>query len=124
MRTRDNGVATITDAKEVVLSCVDAINAEDFKIARKYVSDDMTFKGVLGSRNGAEEYFEDMEKMKLKYNLRKTIAEGNDVCLFYDVNLSGAKVFCCGWYHVEDGKIKSLRVVFDPRPVLEASQNK
>ena len=124
MRTNENTVAAITDAKEVVLSCVDAINAEDFKTARRYVSEDMTFNGVLGSRNGADEYFKDMEKMKLKYNIRKTIREGNDVCLFYDVNLSGAKVFCGAWYHLEEGKIKSLKVVFDPRPVLEESEKK
>ena len=34
--------------------------------------------------------------------------------------LSGVKLFASGWYHVEDGKIRSLKVVFDPRPVLAA----
>jgi hypothetical protein len=30
-------------------------------------------------------------------------------------------LFGCGWYHVEQGKISSLRVVFDPRPLVESS---
>jgi len=33
--------------------------------------------------------------------------------------MSGATLFTCGWYQVEDGKIRSLKVVFDPRPVLD-----
>ncbi len=32
--------------------------------------------------------------------------------------LSGTAVLTAGWYHVEVGKISSLKVVFDPRPVL------
>lgn len=42
------------DPKEVVMSCVGAINKEDFKKARQYVAEDLSFVGVLGSRQGAE----------------------------------------------------------------------
>jgi ketosteroid isomerase-like protein len=107
------------NAKEIVLSCINALNNEDFKAARNYASDDMTFVGVLGTRNGAEAYFRDMEHMKLKYDLKKAFVEGDDVCLLYDLNMSGVTLFSCGWYHVKDGKIDSLKVVLDPRPVLE-----
>jgi len=41
----------------------------------------MTFKGVLGSRDGADAYMKDMEEMKLKYDIKKTIAQEHDVCL-------------------------------------------
>ena len=105
-------------AKEVVLACVDAITKEDFQLARTYVSPDMHFDGVLGSRDGLEAYFLDMEKMRLKYDVKKVFVDGNDVCLLYNIFLAGAEVFCCGLYHVEAGKIRSLKVVFDPRPVL------
>jgi limonene-1,2-epoxide hydrolase len=106
-------------AKEVVLAFVDALNEEDFKTAGKYLTKDMTFKGVMGSRNSAEAYIKDMEQMKLKYELKKTIADKNDVCLIYDLTMSGTKLLSYGWYHVEDGKINSLNVMFDPRPILE-----
>jgi tRNA G37 N-methylase TrmD len=110
---------TSVQAKEAVMSCIEAINEEDFTTARKYVSDDMVFQGVLGSRDGAEAYFNDMEKMKLKYNVKKVFVDDNDVCLLYDLTMSGLTIFGCGWYHVMDDKIVSLKVVFDPRPVLE-----
>lgn len=110
---------TTTSAEKVVISFVKALNEEDFKTARQYASDDMKFIGVLGSRDGADAYFKDMEKMKLKYDIKKVLTGGDDVCLLYDLQMSGLTIFGCGWYHVREGKVSSLRVVFDPRPVLE-----
>ena len=114
----------MTDSREVVLSLVDALNNEDFKTARSFVDDKMTFVGVLGSRDGANAYFKDMELMKLKYDLKKVFVEGDEVCLIYNLKMSGVNVMCCGLYHVRDGKVLSLKVIFDPRPVIESSGKK
>lgn len=111
-------MALQTDPKEVVLSCVNAINREDFAAARRYVSEDMSFTGVLGSRQGRDAYFKDMEKMRLKYEVKRVFVDESDVCLFYDLAVSGTTVFVCAWYQVRGGKISSLNVVFDPRPLL------
>ena len=46
--------------------------------------------------------------------------DGSDVGLFYDLAISGVNIFVVAWYQVSNGKIQSLKVVFDPRPVLEA----
>lgn len=112
-------VDTANAAREVVLSCVKAINEEDFREAKRYVSEGMMFDGVLGSRFGAEAYFHDMERMKLKYDIQKVFSEGDDVCLFYNLQISGKTIFGTGLYEVRHGRITSLKVVFDPRPLLE-----
>lgn len=104
----------------LVLSYVEASNDEKFKLVRRYVSDDMKFDGALASLQGAEAIFTELERMRLKYDVKKVFVDDNDVCVLYDVTLSGAVLFTCGWYQVEDGKIRSLKVVFDPRPVLDA----
>lgn len=109
-------------SKEIVLSCINALNKEDFDKARMYMNDDMIFEGVLGSRNGADAYFKDMKQMKLKYDIIKAFSNGDDVCLIYNVHMGQSVVFGCGLYHVKDNRIDSLKVVFDPRPVLEAQQ--
>jgi len=109
------------DAKEVVISFLKALNSEDFKAARIFADDNIKFIGVLGSRDGAEAYFKDMEKMKLKYDVKKIFVDNNDVCVFYDINMSGKNIFSCGWYHVDNGKINWFKVLFDPRPILESS---
>jgi hypothetical protein len=110
------------NAKETVASFIDALNKEDFNRARTYTADDMKFVGVLGTRDGADAYFTDMEKMKLKYDIRQLISEGSDVCVQYDIAMAGLTIFSIGWYTVEQGKIKLFKVLFDPRPVLEASK--
>lgn len=106
-------------SKQFVLGFIDAMNQYDYEKARKYVADDLSFIGVLGTRNGADAYFNDMQKMKFQYKVIKAFADGDDVCLVYDINMGSQTIFCCGWYQLKDGKIKSFRVVFDPRPLLE-----
>ena len=108
----------IKTAKKVVMAFITALNEENFEAAKKCLNDEMTFDGVLGHREGAESYINDMKKMKFKYYIRKVFEDENDICLLYDIDMSGKKIFTCGWYQVVDGKIKSLKVVFDPRPVL------
>jgi hypothetical protein len=112
-------------AKEIVLTFIDALNKEDFEKAAQCLSEDMIFDGVMGKRNGAESYISDMKKMKFKYEIEQTFENANDVCVLYNINMSGkATIFTCGWYQVAHGKIEKLKVVFDPRPLLENPQKK
>jgi predicted ester cyclase len=104
--------------KEIVLSFIDALNEEDFHSARSLVADSFTFSGPLGFRSGANSYFQDMERMRLKYSIEKAFADGDEVCVLYDITMAGKSVYACGLYRFIDGKIVSLRVVFDPRPLL------
>jgi|SRR3954466_10871313 len=122
MKTETNVIENKT--KDVVLSLINAINSEDFKTAKSLVAEDMKFSGVLGSRDGADAYFKDMQQMKLKYDVKKVFSDGADACVLYNLEMSGKKIFCCAWYHLKDGKVNSLKVVFDPRPVLEATHKK
>ncbi|MCW3091193.1 MAG: nuclear transport factor 2 family protein [Ferruginibacter sp.] len=110
--------------KDVVLAFVQAINDEDFKTAKIYASESMSFMGVLGSRNGSDAYFDDMKKMLLKYDILKVFTDDEDVCLLYNLTMGSVIVYGCGWYKVEDGKVASLRVVFDPRPILQSASEK
>ncbi|RYZ94442.1 MAG: nuclear transport factor 2 family protein [Sphingobacteriaceae bacterium] len=107
------------NAKDIVLSFINALNDRDYETAGEFLSRDMQFSGVLGKRDGAEAYIQDMKHMQFQYDVVKTFADGNDVCLFYNIDMQGTKVFTSGWYQLSGGKIKSIKVVFDPRPVLE-----
>lgn len=112
-------VATTTNAKETVLAFIKALNDEDFTAARQYLQDDFTFTGVLGSRNGADTYLTDMSRMKFKYTVKKAFADGQDVSLYYDVNMGDKTIFCSGLYELADNKISKFLVIFDPRPLLD-----
>ncbi|MCW3083402.1 MAG: hypothetical protein JWP12_768 [Bacteroidetes bacterium] len=124
MATINDARIVVTTPKEIVMNFIEALNNEHFNIARNYLADDMVFDGVMGSRNGADVYISDMEKMKFKYDIKKAFRNGNHVCLLYDINMNGTTIFTCGWYHIKNNKIKTLKVVFDPRPLLEKSDKK
>jgi predicted ester cyclase len=110
--------APLGSANDVVLSFIKALNEEDFATARNCADDDLKFIGVLGHRDGADAYFTDMQRMKLKYDIKRVFSDGDDVCIFFDIEMGNTTIFSCGWYHVIDGKINSIRVIFDPRPLL------
>lgn len=113
-------VATITNAKETVLSFIRALNEEDFSAVRKYLSDDFTFIGVLGTRTGADLYVTEMSRMKFKYEVKKAFADDTDVCLWYNITMGDKTIYCSGWYELLDNKISKFQVVFDPRPLLDS----
>jgi len=108
-----------TKAKDIVLKFLNALNTENFEAARDALDDNMQFNGVMGSRDGAENYIKDMSKMRFKYDVLKVFENENDVSVFYDIDMNGKRIFTSGWYVVENEKIKSLRVLFDPRLLLE-----
>jgi hypothetical protein len=112
---------TGSNAKDIVMSYVKALNDEDFKTARQYVSDNLSFAGPLATLNEADAYFKDMERMRLKFEIKKVFVDSEDVCLLYDLKAGPKTLFGCGWYHLEQGKISSIRAIFDPRPILEMS---
>jgi limonene-1,2-epoxide hydrolase len=114
----------MSNAKNIVTAFLEALNHEDFKTARQYVSDDMKFEGVMGSRNGAEAYFKDMAHMKFKYTIKHLFTDGDDVSVFYDIDMGGHIIFSSGWYKVSNGKINWIKVLFDPRPLLETKDKK
>lgn len=116
-------IQTDTTARETVVSLIDALNAEKFDDARLLAHDDMQFVGAMGTRDGAEAYFSDMRRMKLKYAVQKTFVEGDDVCLVYELRIDGKQIPCVGLYHVRDGKVDSLRAIFDPRPLLKDTKS-
>ncbi|AIF84063.1 ketosteroid isomerase-like protein [Candidatus Nitrososphaera evergladensis SR1] len=115
-------------SKEVVISFLESLNNGDLKSARSCVSDDFTFKLPQGSFDSAEAYFKAAEQAQqahqepYRFDVKKVFTDGSDVCVFNDVIAGDVTLFACGWYRVEGGKIRSLKLVYDPRPLLQRKQ--
>ena len=107
--------------KEIVLGYQRALGSGEWKSARAYLRDDMTFRGPIASYDRPEPYLEDQRKLSSivkGIEMKKTFVDGDDVCLLYDMvtNTPAGTAFICEWHHVEGQKIASIRVVFDARP--------
>jgi hypothetical protein len=75
----------------------------------------------LTSFNKAELYVTHLEHVKLPpFEINKELDNSNDGCSLNGITYREPPVttFVCGWFHVHDGKINSIRYVADIRQLL------
>src|SRR5215218_4960908 len=109
-------------AKEIVMEYLQAlIERRDFKSARSYLKDNVTYVSPLNSFDSAEPYLKYNESLHLpKPDIKKVFTDGDDVCILHETILTKPPaVFTSLWFHVDGGKISSLRALFDPRPFIQ-----
>jgi limonene-1,2-epoxide hydrolase len=117
-----------SSAKETVMGFLQALERKDFKTVRSHISDNISVlspgpEGLTSFNKAAfMSYLEHGNPPP--FDIKKEFADSNDVCLLYEATYrEPVKTFVCAWYHVnDDGKISSVRFVFDPRPLFQ--QNK
>ncbi len=103
------------DAKKVVLSYIRALDNLDYDAAGTYLNEEVQIKGPAGeSFKTTKEFIDMLRQYRGKYDLKKAFADGEDVCLLYDLVTPGATVFVCSWYQVRGGRITSIQTIFDP----------
>jgi hypothetical protein len=121
MRRIEEEREALTKAKEIVLGYQKALGKEDWQSARRFLHDDLSFKGPIAAYDTPEPYLEDLKKLHpvvKGVDVKKMFVDGDDVCLLYDLitNTPAGTAFVSEWYHVKGDKIGSIRVVFDARP--------
>lgn len=111
------------NAKNIVMEYLQAAERRDFQTVRGYLRDSLSYVRPLHSFDGIEPYLKYFEHLKLpKFDYKKVFEDGNDVCLLYELKVGTPPVTSsvCLWAHVGDeGKISSIRVIFDPRPYIQ-----
>ncbi len=101
--------------KGIVLSYIKALDSQDYNSAICYLNDNIRIRGnSTESFNKPREFIEMLRRFRGKYEIKKVFADGEDVCLLYDLATPVATVFMCSWYQVKDGRISSIQTIFDP----------
>src|SRR5919198_2379124 len=74
-------------AKEIVMEYFEAITErQDFKTARSYLKDNVSYVSPLNSFDRAEPYLQYNSSLHLpKLDIKKIFTDGDDVCLLYEV---------------------------------------
>ena len=112
-------------AAEVALSYIRTLDSQEYDAVWSYLGEGIRVKGPSGeSFSTAREFIEMLRLYRGKYNLKKVFADGDDVCLLYDLATPAATVFMCSWYQVKEGKIVSIQTVFDPRAFGSMAERK
>jgi ketosteroid isomerase-like protein len=106
---------------EVVQQFYRALERKDFDTFRDCLNEPFSFRGPFDTFNSISSYVQAIQRLSSivkRVEVHKMFADGNDVCVLYDL-VTGSPVetsFISEWFQVKDGKIVSIRVVFDPRP--------
>jgi hypothetical protein len=94
----------------------------DFDALQALFADDMTFRGPLGSADGAVECRHGLEGMATRMSsleIKAMTDNGPDVITWFELQTTDASpIPVANWARVEGGKIQQVRVSFDPRPLL------
>jgi ketosteroid isomerase-like protein len=110
----------MADAAEVAEGFFDAWTGKDFDRARGLLHDNVSFVGPIDSFSDADSYLASLRQLSgivQGADKQHVFADGDDVCVIYDLKTAPVPSSrTCEWYHVHDGKIASVCVIFDARP--------
>jgi limonene-1,2-epoxide hydrolase len=110
---------TESHSTEVVERFTGALAARDFVAARAVLADDLRFEGPIDKFDRADDYMEAITglfAMVRGIEHQATVAQGDDVVVFYTLDTPVAKAPVAEWYTVSGDKIVRLRAYFDARP--------
>jgi len=95
----------------------------DAESLREVLADDIVFDGPMGHVEGLEDNIASLHGLLgivRDLAIRHVFVDGPDVATVYDLHTTVAAdpILVVNWSHVVDGRIDSMRAVFDPRPLL------
>ena len=107
---------TESGPRNVVLAYIDALDKQEYERALDHLDERVRIRGPGGETFGKPlDFIEMLRKYRGKYDVKKVLADGDDVCVLYDLKTNGPTVFMSSWYQVRGGKIVSVNTVFDPQ---------
>lgn len=108
-----------------------AFYAGDASTARQYLRDgNFSFSGPNATFDNADSYAKVAEHaggpLLTRVDKHKVFVDGSDVCILYDLvtKTDPGTISIAEWYHLEDGKIASIRMIFDMQPFAVQSKKR
>ena len=107
-------------ASEVFNNYLSAFESNDMDRARALVAEDFSFEGPMLQTDGKEAFFEATQGLPsiIKgHEILKQFEDGDEVCTIYDFEIETpagtGSVTMSEWCTVENGRLKSARLLFD-----------
>lgn len=117
-----------TQPQAIALAYLTASANNDDVGARKLLADDGAFIGPLRSFTAADAFIKEAKlfmQLTKKIEIKKVIAEGNEVCVFWDYTTHVASIPAipiAEWFKFESGKIKFMHLHFNPMAFVAAME--
>lgn len=106
------------DPKRVALAYIDACGRRDLPAVEQLLAPDVRFSGPGNAVQGATAYLAVLRRIGPIWagsEVKKALAEGNDVCVFYDfvTDTPAGKVPIVELLRIEHGRVAEVNLVFD-----------
>ncbi len=115
-------------AQALALAYLNAFEKKDKAEVRRLLADEGAFIGPLRSFAGADAFMEAADlfmQLTRKFEIKKVIADGDDVCVFWDYTTIVPSIPVtpvAEWFQIESGKIKYIQLHFNAAPFLAAME--
>lgn len=98
--------------------------AHDFKTIRTLLSENITFIGSLGEAHGVDECINGLQGLAgimTDIVIQHMWIDESDIMTWYELHTkeTSKPLPVANWCHVENGKITKIRVIFNPRPLVD-----
>lgn len=96
--------------------------AKDFEPLRRHLHPEVTFDGVLGTTRGPDEFVRGVTGLAHateELEIRARLHDDSDVMTWFRLVVDGGETEVVNWGHLEEGRLRAVRVTFDPRPLLK-----
>ena len=118
-----------TDSKAIVDKFFDAWTSGDFKTVRSLVHDDVSYSDPIDQFDTHDAYIGSLQRFSQVMKaaeVQHVFVDGTDVCVIYDLvtNTPIPPSPTAEWFHLRDGKISDMRVIFDARPFAAMSEKR
>ncbi|MCI4348649.1 MAG: nuclear transport factor 2 family protein [Thermoplasmata archaeon] len=109
------------EALDVVQRFQAAMARDDWTEARACLDDHLSFSGPFEKLRAPEPYLTSLKRLHgivERVDMHHVFENGDDVSLWYDLvtNTPTGTARIAEHHHVESGRIRSIEVLFDPRP--------
>lgn len=115
-------MTTTRTPADTMTAYFDAWRRHDAESLRDVLADDVVFDGPLAHVEGLEDNLASLHGLLgivTDVVARHVFVDGPDVCTVYDLHTTAADpILTVNWARVQDGRVRTLRAVFDPRPLL------
>ena len=103
------------------MAYIEAVGQKQFERVATLLHPDVEFKMPGRAVTGAQAYVASLQRLApilLRNDVKKTVVEGQDVCVIYDfvTDTAAGAVPSVEWLRVEDGRIRSIQLVFHSQP--------
>ncbi len=102
----------------VVIDYINTVGQKQFDKLDRFFTEDLEFTGPSSKTQGIEMFTKALKRLGtilLRNDIKRVFVDGDEVCIIYDfvTDTQVGAVSTVEWIKLKDGKIASIRLIFD-----------